>query len=132
MFQEEESGRFCGVLLICQNPSTVFSNVIIMLTSTAGSGQERPLERSFALPFLLPVLPLLNAQWAEGAVAHSKPLRGLCPVILSLLHRADCGGTRYWDLKERHLRCLRSCPTADFGPDVGEIRSPTTLAIHFT
>lgn len=46
MLQEEEGDWFCRSLLLCQNSSTIFSDVIF-LVSTAVSGQERSFGKKF-------------------------------------------------------------------------------------
>lgn len=70
-----------------------------------------------ALPaFLLPMLPLLNALWAE-LIADS--IRGVLSSPLTSCPWAHLWG---WQMLSSQwcLSCLKSCPTAGLGPVVGK------------
>lgn len=65
---------FGSVGLCCSvRVHSLFSQMWLCLYLLQSLGKKGPLERTFALPLLLSVLRLLNAQWAEGAGAHSRP-----------------------------------------------------------
>ena len=125
MLQQAVDAGFCESLLLCQSSSTVFSDVIVIV-SPARFGQERSLGEKLCSILRLALQPLLNVQWKLGSIQASHSFSAELSVGVA---NVECSQSDAWGASE-HTQPIWTRHWGNQFPNVKSARPPCYY--HYT
>ena len=125
MLQQAVDARFCESLLLYQSLSTVFSDVIVIV-SPARFGQERSLGEKLCSLLRLALQSLLNVQWKLGSIQASHSFSAELSVGVA---NVECSQSDAWGASE-HTQPIWTRHWGNQFPNVKSARPPCYY--HYT